>query len=254
MSVFEGVGVALVTLFHDDGSLDADATGAHAARLVEVGVRSVVVAGSTGEAPALDPSERVALIEAVRSATDGAVPVIAGTGAADAGAAVRLTRDAVAAGADAVLALSPLRAADPRGYYRAVADAADEVPVLAYHFPAMSPPGIDVGTLQDLPIAGLKDSSGDPERLLRELDAFAGAIYVGSTALLLQAGALGCAGAILAVANLEPEASIAAFAGDADAQRGLTGAHLISRTDFPHGLKAALGGRFGTSATARMGS
>ena len=49
--LFSGVGVALVTLFQDDGTLDAAATAGHAARLVELGIRAVVVAGTTGEAP-----------------------------------------------------------------------------------------------------------------------------------------------------------------------------------------------------------
>ncbi|MGH9286064.1 MAG: dihydrodipicolinate synthase family protein, partial [Acidimicrobiales bacterium] len=51
---FRGVGVALVTLFDERGGLDAGATADHAARLVELGVAAVVVAGSTGEAAALD--------------------------------------------------------------------------------------------------------------------------------------------------------------------------------------------------------
>lgn len=254
MTVFRGVGVALVTLFGDDGALDAEATAQHAVRLVETGIRAVVVAGSTGEAPALERGERVRLVTTVREALDGRAPLIAGTGAPDARSAVGLTRDAVEAGADAVLVLSPLRAAEPIDYYTAVREAAAGAPVLAYHFPAMSPPGIDIGRLASLPVDGLKDSSGDPERLLRELEVFPHPLYVGSSALLLQAGALGCAGAILALANLEPEACIAAFAGDADAQRGLIGPHLTARTDFPHGLKAALAGRYGTSASARMGS
>lgn len=254
MTVFTGVGVALVTLFGDDGSLDTGATAEHAVRLVEAGVRAVVVAGSTGEAPALDRGERVRLVSAVRGALDGHVPLIAGTGGPDTRSAVGLTGDAVDAGADAVLVLSPLRAAEAAGYYAAVRDAAGDAPVLAYHFPAMSPPGIEIGQLASLPVDGLKDSSGDPERLLHELEVFPHPLYVGSSALLLQAGALGCAGAILALANLEPEACIAAFDGDGEAQRGLIGPHLTVRTDFPHGLKAALAGRFGTPPTARMGS
>ncbi|MDQ1498933.1 MAG: 4-hydroxy-tetrahydrodipicolinate synthase, partial [Actinomycetota bacterium] len=48
--VFSGVGVALVTLFDDDGEIDVGATAAHAARLVEQGIQAVLVSGSTGEA------------------------------------------------------------------------------------------------------------------------------------------------------------------------------------------------------------
>ena len=59
--VFSGVGVALVTLFDGSGALDADATAALAARLVDLGVAALIVAGTTGEPMSLDREERVAL-------------------------------------------------------------------------------------------------------------------------------------------------------------------------------------------------
>lgn len=61
---FAGVGVALVTLFDEDGEVDAKATGKHAARLVDAGVQAIATAGSTGEAGALSADERVAVLEA----------------------------------------------------------------------------------------------------------------------------------------------------------------------------------------------
>ena len=79
--MFEGVAVALVTLFDDGLAVDVDATAQLACTLVERGVRAVVVSGSTGEAAALTSEERAALVRAVRSAVDPSVPVIAGTGA-----------------------------------------------------------------------------------------------------------------------------------------------------------------------------
>ncbi|HKQ02274.1 MAG TPA: dihydrodipicolinate synthase family protein, partial [Actinomycetes bacterium] len=66
--VFTGVGVALATLFDDDGEVDAKATAGLAATLVDLGVRGVVVAGSTGEAAALTAGERVALLTETRRA------------------------------------------------------------------------------------------------------------------------------------------------------------------------------------------
>jgi phospho-2-dehydro-3-deoxyheptonate aldolase len=57
-AVFQGVGVALVTLFDRHGNLDAAATAAHAAHLVDEGIRAVLVAGTTGEAASLDAAER----------------------------------------------------------------------------------------------------------------------------------------------------------------------------------------------------
>jgi dihydrodipicolinate synthase/N-acetylneuraminate lyase len=247
--LFSGVGVALVTLFTDDGDVDVPATARHAGHLVDRGVRAVVVAGSTGEAASLSADERVALLEAVRPL---APFLVAGTGAPTADEAVAFTRDATSAGADAVLTLSPPGAEDPLPYYEAVRDGAGDLPVLGYHFPKVSEPGIAVERLARLPIDGVKDSSGDPERLLAELEAFDRPIYVGSSALLSLAGPIGAHGAILALANLEPEACAAAFGGDHQAQRSLAAVHLAAAQDFPRGLKRLLADRWGTSAICRM--
>jgi 4-hydroxy-tetrahydrodipicolinate synthase len=250
--VFTGVGVALVTLFDDRGDLDAPATADLAAQLVDLGMRAVVVAGTTGEAAALDADERVALLEAVRRRVPPPIPVIAGTGAPSARQAAALTRDAVEHGADAVLTLSPPGVTDPRAYYDAVAKAAAGSPILAYHYPKVAPPGIAVRLLGDLPIAGIKDSSGEAERLLHELDQFQGAIYTGSSALLSFAGPLGCAGAILSLANAEPERCVRAFAADVQAQRALLQPHLAAHESFPRGLKEMVAARFGTSTACRV--
>lgn len=250
--VFVGVGVALVTLFDADGEIDVPATAAHAARLVERGIRGVLVSGSTGEAAALTAEERLLLLEGVRDAVPDHVPVLAGTGAPSARQAVALTLSAKEHGADAVLALSPPRVPDPSSYYDVVIRSAGDLPVLAYHYPKASEPGIPVEVLPKLGVAGLKDSSGDPDRLLAELD-WGRPLYTGSSAILSFAGPLGCAGAILALANVEPEGCIAAFTGDPDAQRRLASAHLASRLDFPHGLKEMMAARFGTSPICRMG-
>jgi 4-hydroxy-tetrahydrodipicolinate synthase len=251
---FTGVGVALVTLFDDGGAVDGGATGDLAAQLVGLGVRAVVVAGSTGEAAALDTAERRTLLTAVRSSVPADVPVLAGVGAATGRQAAVFTADAAAAGADGVLALSPPRVPDPRPYYETVAKAAQGLPLLAYHFPAVSAPGINVDLLPELPIDGIKDSSADPERLLIELDRLAGAIYVGSSVLLSMAGAVGADGAILTLANCVPELCVAAYGGDASAQRDLLATHLHGSRNFPAGIKSLVAERFGTSTAARIGT
>jgi 4-hydroxy-tetrahydrodipicolinate synthase len=250
--LFTGVGVALATLFDHDGEVDAKATAGLAATLVDLGVRGVVVAGSTGEAAALTAGERIALLTETRRAVPSGVPVIAGTGGASARQAAALTRDAREAGADAVLALCPPRNNDPRPYYDAVAEAAGDLPALAYHFPQTAPPGIPLEALPDLPVQGMKDSSGDPERLLSELEVFDRPLYVGAAMLVLMAGSLGIAGAILAAANADPEHAIAAFAGDPAAQRALLAAHRRVKARFPFGLKDAVADRFGTSRATRL--
>jgi 4-hydroxy-tetrahydrodipicolinate synthase len=252
--LFTGVGVALVTLFDDDGNLDTAATADLAVRLTGLGMRAVLVAGTTGEAMSLSADERSALISAVRAAVPADVPVLAGTGAPTGAQAAHLTERAYDAGADAALVLSPPAVADPRPYFDRVAKAGQGRPLLAYHFPFAASPGIPVEMLPDLPVSGLKDSSGDAGRLLDELEVFDRDIYVGATTVLTMGGAVGATGAILVLANAEPERCIAAFAGDGKAQVELAAPHRASMVGFPAGIKGLVADRFGVSAVARVGA
>jgi 4-hydroxy-tetrahydrodipicolinate synthase len=249
---FTGVGVALVTLFDGEGEIDAPATADHAARLVDAGIEAVVVAGTTGEAATLDDDERSDLLIAVRSAVDGRVPVIAGTGAPSARQAVLLSRRAAGDGADGLLVLSPAGVPDPRPYYERVTSAVD-VPVLAYHYPKVSAPGVPVDVLRQLPVAGIKDSSGDAERLLLEADEIPTGLYTGHPTLIHLAGAIGCSGAILALANVDPDGCLRAWHGDGTVQRELISGHRSNALAGIAGLKRALCALHGTSPVTRVG-
>ncbi len=251
-SIFTGVGVALVTLFDDEGEIDAPATADHAARLVDAGIQAVLVAGTTGEAAALDGDERSDLLVAVRSAVDGRVPVIAGTGAPSTRQAVVLSKRAADDGADALLVLSPPNVTEPIAYYERVT-AAVYIPELAYHYPRASAPGIPVDLLAGLPVAGIKDSSGDAERLILEADAMAEGVYTGSPVLIHLAGAIGCSGAILGLANVDPEGCVRAWLGDGDVQRTLINGHRAGSLAGIAGLKRTLCALHGTSPVTRVG-
>jgi dihydrodipicolinate synthase/N-acetylneuraminate lyase len=251
--LFRGVGVALVTMFSADGAVDPGATGELARELAGRGMRAVLVAGTTGEAATRADSERRALVAAVRGAVPSGVPVIAGTGAPSVRQAVALTSDAVAAGADAVLAWPPATSRDQGEYFKAVVDAAQHCPVLAYHFPRVYPPGVPVDLLARLPVAGQKDSSGEPERLLDELARYPGATYVGSSSVLAMAGPMGATGALLALANAEPERCTAAFAGDPAAQLALGERHLAASRGGVLALKQMLAEDRGHPIPARIG-
>jgi 4-hydroxy-tetrahydrodipicolinate synthase len=224
-------------LFDETGGLDPDATAAHAVRMVEAGMRAILVAGTTGEPWTLSEEEQAALVKAVVRAVDGAVPVIAGVRGED---AVERAIHALAAGADAILALSPPDHLD--GYYADVA--AVGLPTLAYHFPRVSAPGIPVDALTRLPVVGLKDSSGNLERLRLEIHEWGEPVYTGSAGILLEAARSGAAGGILSIANLEPERAIAVFGGDEDAQRDFESVEIAA-------LKVHMADRFGTSPTTR---
>jgi 4-hydroxy-tetrahydrodipicolinate synthase len=250
-ALFTGVGVALVTLFDGEGEIDAPATGDHAARLVDAGVAAILVAGTTGEAATLDVEERSDLLLAIRYAVDGRVPVLAGTGAPSTRQAVLLSKRAAEDGADALLVLSPPTVADPRPYYERVTAAVD-VPVLAYHYPKVSAPGIPVDVLRALPITGIKDSSGDAERLIVEADELAAGVYTGHPSLIHLAGAVGCSGAILALANVDPEGCARAWAGDGAVQRALITGHRGQSLSGIAGLKRTLCALHGTSPATRV--
>ncbi|HET7015283.1 MAG TPA: dihydrodipicolinate synthase family protein [Streptosporangiaceae bacterium] len=255
MGLFSGVGVALVTIFDPDGKVDTEATGRHAADLVSRGMKSVLVNGTTGEAGTLTVDERTDLLRAVKEAIPADIPVLAGTGGASTEVAVGLTKAALDAGADVMLAYPPPGYKEPaelRAFHEAVAEAAGGKPVLAYHVPWVSSPGVPVEDLPNLPIAGIKDSSGSADRLLDELAHYTGSVYVGSSALLALAGPMGGAGAILALANIEPERCVLAFDGDGAAQRGLAEAHLAVRAGGPARLKQLLAERTDYPATSRI--
>ena len=252
--LWSGPAVALVTLFNDDRGLAVDATAQHAARLIQAGVRAVLVCGSTGEAAALADEERVALIRAVRRACPD-VPVVAGASGAWWRHAAERATTAAKAGADAVLVAPPPGAADLSEYFGRVVDAAGSAQVLAYHFPPNAGGPVPIEALTSLPVHGIKDSSGDPARLVGELEleGWSGSTYVGAAMLTAYAAALGAAGAILAAANLAPDDCVAAWDGDMTAQRRLLSTHLTCRDRFPHGIKTAMAARFATPTTARLG-
>lgn len=246
--VFTGVGVALVTFFDEHGHVDTAATARHAAHLVDRGVRAVVVAGTTGEASHLSMKERLQLLDAVREAVPATTPVILGTGDLASGVSVPdLTKRAAEHGASAALTLSPQRG-DVREFYGEVVAAAGSMPVLAYHYPAQSPPGIEIEDLKALKVAGLKDSTGDPTRMIETMAVFHKPFYSGNAMILAYAGLLGCTGAILAAANLEPERCSDAFAGQIDAQKALLATAQIGGAK---GIKEELARRHGSSTVCR---
>lgn len=151
-----GVGVALVTMFGDDGRPDVAATVERARGGVALGLSSVLVAGTTGEAWRLSPQDRISLASAVKDALP-TTPVIVGTGARSAAEGLETTAK-VAAGsvADALLVLSP-GDAEPAPFYGALRREVGDVAVLAYHNPAVSHPGIDAAVVPDLDVDGIKE-------------------------------------------------------------------------------------------------
>src|SRR5262245_64105074 len=134
---FGRVLTAMVTPFHEDGSLDADGAAALARWLVAQGNDGLVVAGTTGEAPTLSDDEKVELWRAVRAAVD--VPLLAGSGSNDTRHTVELSRRAAETGVDGLLVVSPYYNRPPQAgieaHFRAVA-AATDLPAVMYDVPS----------------------------------------------------------------------------------------------------------------------
>lgn len=173
-AMFKGVFTALITPMNRDGSLDFESFD----RLVEwqigEGVAGLVPAGTTGESPTLSHEEHHALIERTVRVAAGRVPVIAGAGSNSTAEAVDLARHAEAAGASAVLSVTPYyNKPSQEGLYRhfsAIADAVD-IPVLLYNIPGRSVVEISVETTARLAqhsrITGVKDATANLQRPLQ---------------------------------------------------------------------------------------
>ena len=248
-SVVAGAGVALLTIFDDDGHLLLDETCALATFLIDAGVRSVLVGGTVGEYYALSDAEKIGLFGAVRGVVPPEVPLLLHVGGVPLPRARELAIGAVASGADALIAL-PRGIDDLGGYYEEIVKVAGSTPVLAYHFPQVGA-SIEVDELSDLGVAGVKDSSGDASRLKLEMEKLDIEVYTGATSLLGLAHNLGVHGALLGMANIEPKLCALAFEGDADAQHKLEGIGAGIADDFPGGLKRLAAQRWHLSAATR---
>ena len=97
------------------------------------------------------------------------------------------------------------------------------------------------------------DSSGDAERLILEADEIPAGLYTGHPTLIHLAGAIGCSGAILALANVDPEGCLRAWAGDGTVQRELINGHRAQSLTGVPGLKRTLCALHGTSPVTRVG-
>jgi 4-hydroxy-tetrahydrodipicolinate synthase len=201
---FGRVLTAMVTPFHDDGSLDLDGAVALARWLVEHGNDGLVLAGTTGEAPTLTDDEKVELWSAVRAAVD--VPLVAGTGTYDTRHTCELSEKAAATGVEGLLIVTPYyskpSAAGLAAHFRAAA-AATDLPVIVYDIPGRSVRKIETKLLIELAnevptIVGLKDAAGDPGETAKVIAAAPDdfAVYSGDDAMTLPLLAVGAVGII----------------------------------------------------------
>lgn len=237
----------MVTPFDAEGRLDLSAAVDLARWLAAHGNDFLVLAGTTGESPVLSDQEKRDLWRAVAEAVS--VPVVAGTSTADTAHSVALTNAAREAGAQGILAVTPYynrpSQAGIEGHIRAIADAADRLPVLLYDIPVRTgrkvSPELILKLARDEVIVGVKDATANPAgaaALVAEApDGFE--LYSGNDGDTLALLAVGAVGTISVESHWAGETvaeMIAAFhKGDVDHARQLNAllvpSHRFQSTD-----------------------
>ncbi len=208
-----GIYPPISTPFADKGEIAFERLCANLSRWNEWPLDGYVVGGSNGEFVSQSFEERVAVVKAVREEMSSNHLLIAGAGMHSTQETVDLTQAMAAAGADAVLIVTPsyykskmdLRAL--RGHYHTVAEASS-VPVLLYNVPANTGVDMPAGTILELAqhpnIVGVKDSSGDLAKMGAVIHAAPDGFQVlaGSGSFFLPALAIGAVGLIAALVNI----------------------------------------------------
>lgn len=211
--MFRGSIVALVTPFRDDESLDLTKLRELVDLHVESGTHGLVPCGTTGESPTLTHEEHHTVVDEVIRASDGRIPVIAGTGSNSTREALELTRHAKASGADAALVITPYYNRPTQEglirHFLVVAEAVD-IPIIIYNVPGRTGTDILPETLAKLSehpnIVGVKEATGSLKRT-SEVVAACGTDFTvlsGDDIVTLPMMSVGARGTITVVGNIAP--------------------------------------------------
>lgn len=237
---------AMVTPFGPDGRVDTDGAVRLMHHLVEHGSDGLVIAGSTGEAATLTDAEHIGLIRLAVQELGGRHTVVAGVGSNDTRHAVELTEQATAAGADALLSVTPYYVKPNRrgliAHFTAVAAATDR-PIILYNIPGRT--GLDMPNdlcaelAQIDGIEAIKQARDTDVALIDGLD-----LYAGNDDMLADVLDLGGAGGILVASHLVGE-QMRAMVDDPARRREIDASlhdvyEALSVTVNPIPVKAAL--------------
>ena len=197
--------------------------------LINAGVKGLFVGGTTGEGILLSLEQRQALHERSMTAIAGRVPALIHVGANTTAESVILARHAQSIGAEAIVAVTPtfypLPDTSLAGYFRDLAAAAPDTPLLAYDIPHMAVNGVSPALLailvQEIPtFAGIKTSNADAQVIRRQIDATPPdrIVLAGNESIALASLSLGANGLISGLATALPEPFVrlteAFFSGD----------------------------------------
>ena len=214
-----GTGVALVTPFHADGSVDFDGLRSLIDHVIDGQLEFLVSLGTTGESAVLSTDEKYAVLEATVAHTAGRVPVVAGFGGNDTRAVAQSIKDYDAAtgfsGIDGILSVSPYyNKPTQEGIYRhyRVVEEVSPRPIILYNVPGRTSSNMTAETTLRLAndtqrIVAVKEASGDLVQIAKILrDRPEGFLVLsGDDALTLPQLGIGIDGVISVVANALPQ-------------------------------------------------
>jgi 4-hydroxy-tetrahydrodipicolinate synthase len=246
---------AMVTPFHDDGSVDFDSFQRLARYLVENGSDGVVVSGTTGESPNLTEDERIDLLRAAIEAVGDDATVVAGTGTYSTAHSVHLTEQAHELGVDAFLVVTPYYNKPPQrgivAHFEEIARATDK-PIVVYNIPARSVVNIEpetISRLAEIPtVRAVKQANDDPVQARHIVDSGLD-LYAGDDNLVqpfLELGGIGGVCVHTHVVGPQVAAQVKAFlSGDAERAREIDreldpAYELLKVQSNPIPIKAAL--------------
>ncbi len=255
---FIGTGMALITPFRDDLSIDFPALKQLIERGIEGGVDYLTILGTTGEPVTLTKQEKKEIVAFVKTVNNGRLPILYGLGGNNTAEVLETVKETDFEGIDGILSVCPYyNKPSQEGVYRhytALADACP-VPVLLYNIPGRTGINMSVKTIAKLAshsnIMGVKEASGDLIQCM-EIAKFADEHFLliaGDDLLSVPMIAIGGAGSIAVLPNLFPEGFSemirSALKGDFDTSRKILSTFLeinplLYAEGNPVGAKAVL--------------
>ena len=215
MAIFKGAGVAIVTPFHEDGSLNYEKFEELLEEQIAGGTDAIIVCGTTGEASTLTHEEHLDLIRFCAEKVNGRIPVIAGTGSNCTKTAIYLSQEAEKYGVDGLLIVTPYyNKATQKGlfeHYKQIADSV-KLPIILYNVPSRTGCNILPQTVVKLctevsNIVGIKEASGNISQVVKLMSLAGGKIdlYSGNDDQVVPLMSLGGIGVISVVSNVAPK-------------------------------------------------
>ena len=206
---FAGTYTALVTPFLPSGEVDYPRVEALIEAQIAAGVTGVLPVATTGECPTLSPREHADLIRRCIEIVNHRVQVVAGAGANSTEEALFLTREAIAAGADATLQVTPYyNKPTQTGLLRHFSAVADIGPVMLYNVPGRTGAEIAVETVAELAkhpnVVCIKEAGGRVDRVSRIRSVCDLPVLSGDDSLTLPMMVLGATGVVSVASNVAP--------------------------------------------------